>query len=57
MQRIRLHKIQLVAYDLFLAPRWRLPVIEPSHMPMLLPMPRAPIYPRVPRKIRLLRLP
>jgi hypothetical protein len=55
-QRRRLHKIQLVAYDLFLMPRWSLPIIEPSHLPTLLPMPRAPIYPRIPRKVRLLPL-
>lgn len=55
-QQVRLRKIRLVAYDFFLVPRWSLPVIEPSHLPALLPLPRAPIYARIPRKIRLLPL-
>lgn len=55
-RRIRLRKIRLVAYSFFPTPRWSLPVIEPSHLPALLPLPRAPMYPRTPRKIRLLPL-
>lgn len=55
-RRIRLRKIQLIAADSFGLPRWSLPVIEPSHLPARLPLPRAPVYPRIPRKVRLLPL-
>lgn len=47
-------KIVLVAYDIFKTPRWSLPVLEPSHLPAPLPRPRAPMYSRLPRKIRLI---
>lgn len=56
-RRVRYCKIRLVAYDLYKTPRWSLPVIEPSHLPQPRPEPRAPVYPRVPRKIHLVPLP
>lgn len=45
-----------MTFDPGKTPRWSLPVIEPSHLPLLLPLPRAPIYPRTPHKIRLVPL-
>ena len=55
-RRTRYCKIQLIACDLFKTPRWSLPVIEPSHLPLPRPLPRAPVYPRLPHKIHLLPL-
>ncbi len=52
----RLHKIRLVSGDVSLPPRWSLPIIEPSRLPLRFPLPHAPIYPRPPRKIHLLPL-
>jgi hypothetical protein len=52
----RFHKIRLVAGDVSLPQRWSLPIIEPSRLPLRFPLPHAPIYPRIPRKIHLLPL-
>ncbi|HLX56349.1 MAG TPA: hypothetical protein VKR83_04930 [Ktedonobacteraceae bacterium] len=53
MQRkTRYHRIQLLAYDLFEAPRWSLPPASPGPTPLALAVrPRPPKY--VPRKIHL----
>lgn len=56
-QRKHYRKIVLVAYDLLQTPRWSLPIPEPDHLPVSLPRPRVPVYPRLPRKIHLMPIP
>ncbi|MGH2496368.1 MAG: hypothetical protein ACRDIV_16850 [Ktedonobacteraceae bacterium] len=53
MQRkIRYHRIQLLAYDLFDAPRWSLPPASPGPTPLALKViPRSRTY--MPKKIHL----
>ncbi len=56
MQRkIRYHRIQLLAYDLFAAPRWSLPPASPGPTPLALKVrPHARTY--IPRKIHLVHV-
>ncbi len=56
-QRFYLRKVQLITHDFFPTARWSLPVIEPDHLPARLPLPRPPVYPHIPRKVRLLPIP
>ena len=56
MQRkTRYHRIQLLAYDLFAAPRWSLPPASPGPTPLALKVRSRPrTY--MPRKIHLIHL-